>query len=210
MRFSKSAQTFTKFDGDQTLDELERYIRQMEQVFARRQPYYSVTWLKRYARSGEQTRRTAQWFKDRESQIRDLCVASAIISTSAAFRFALSAVFLIKPIIGPYTVCASFDETLRFGHEQLKKRGLRLPATIQNPWPIWRKIGAWRASSSSIRRRRSRCARRCSASATWRRRCARAGTRSRSTTPRRRRRRAITTPSPRASPRSRPTWSACT
>ena len=126
---------FTKFDGDQTLEELESYIAKMDAVFARRQPYYSVTWMKKFARSAEQGRRTALWFKEREREIRALCVASAIISTSAAFRFALSAVFLIKPIIGPYTVCATFAETMTFGQAEFKKRGLQLPPLIRNPWP---------------------------------------------------------------------------
>jgi hypothetical protein len=126
---------FTKFDGEQTLDHLERYIADMEAVFARRQPYFSVTWLKRYARSPEQVKRTAKWFKDRELVMRELCLASAIISASAAFRFALSAVFLIKPMNGPYTVCGSFADAMSFGRGELRKRGLRLAETIRNPWP---------------------------------------------------------------------------
>jgi hypothetical protein len=126
---------FTKFDGEQTLEELDAYFGKMDAVFARRQPYYSVTWLKKYARSTEQTKRTAAWFKERDAAIRDLCIATAIISTSAAFRFALSAVFLIKPITGPYTVCATFDETLTFGRAEFVRRGLRLSPAIRNPWP---------------------------------------------------------------------------
>jgi hypothetical protein len=126
---------FTKFDGDQTVEELERFIAEMEAVFARGQPYFSVTWMKRYARSAEQLRRTAKWFADREAVIRELCVATTIISTSAAFRFALSALFLIRPMYGPYTVCASFDEAMAFGREEFRKRGLRLSPFIRNPWP---------------------------------------------------------------------------
>jgi hypothetical protein len=126
---------FAKFDGEQTLDELERYIADMEAVFTRRQPYVSVTWLKRYARSPEQIKRTAKWFKDRELVMRELCIASAIINGSAAFRFALSAVFLIKPMNGPYTVCGTFDDAMRFGRAEMQKRGLRLAPTIRNPWP---------------------------------------------------------------------------
>jgi len=125
---------FTKFDGDQTLEDLEHYIANMDAVFAKRQLYYSVTWLKRYARDPQQIRRTAAWFKDREKEIGALCVATSIISTSAALRFALSTLFLIRPIKGPYTVCATFDEAMTFGQTEFKKRGLRLPPTIRNPW----------------------------------------------------------------------------
>ena len=132
---SQAPLVFTKFDGEQTLEELESYIAKMDVVFARRQPYFSVTWMKKFARSAEQGRRTATWFKEREREIKAQCVASAIISTSGAFRFALSAVFLIKPIIGPYTVCATFDESMAFGRAEFKKRGLQLSSLIRNPWP---------------------------------------------------------------------------
>jgi hypothetical protein len=126
---------FAKFDGEQTLGELERFFVDMDAVFARGKPYFSVTWMKRYARSAEQIRRTAKWFKDRENVIRELCVATTIISTSAAFRFALSALFLIAPMHGPYTVCASFDEAMAFGQEAFRKRGLQFPSPLRNPWP---------------------------------------------------------------------------
>lgn len=132
---SQQPVVFTKFDGEQTLEELERYIADMDAVFARKQPYYSVTWLKRYARDPQQIRRTAAWFKDREQVIRQLCIATSMISTSPALRFALSTLFLIRPMYGPYTVCGSFDEALTFGQTEFKKRGLRLPPAIRNPWP---------------------------------------------------------------------------
>ena len=133
--YSQQPIVFTKFDGEQTLDELERFIADMDVVFARRQPYYSVTWLKKYARDPQQIKRTAAWFKDREKPIRELCIASAIISTSAALRFALSTLFLIRPIREPYSVCATFDEAMSFGQQAFSKRGLRLSPSIRNPWP---------------------------------------------------------------------------
>lgn len=126
---------FTKFDGEQTLEELERYIADMDAVFARQEPYFSVTWLKKYARSPDQVKRTAAWFKDRDQVIRERCICSAIISSSAAFRFALSAVFLIKPMPGPYTVCGSFDDAMSFGRGEFRKRGVRFPERVRNPWP---------------------------------------------------------------------------
>ena len=132
---SQQPVVFTKFDGDQTLEELERYFADMDAVFARRQPYYSVTWLKRYARDPQQIRRTATWFKDRAQVISETCIATTLISTSAALRFALSTLFLIRPMHGPYTVCATFEEAMTFGQAEFRKRGLRLSPTIRNPWP---------------------------------------------------------------------------
>jgi hypothetical protein len=130
---SQAPVVFTKFDGEQTMEQLERYIAQMDLFFTRKQRYLSITWLKKYARSSDQLKRTATWFKERESVMRELCIASTIISTNPAFRFALSALFLIKPLNGPYIVCSNFDEAVAFGQQQFKKRGLTLPA-IRNPW----------------------------------------------------------------------------
>ena len=48
---------------------------------------------------------------------------------------ALSTLFLIRPMIGPYTVCATFEEAMTFGQNEFRKRGLRLSPAIRNPWP---------------------------------------------------------------------------
>jgi hypothetical protein len=125
---------YTRFDGDQTIAELEAYIKKVDAVHARRQPYVGISYLKRYARDRPQLERIAKWIKDTEEVTREFCVATGMINNSVGFRFLLSTIFLIKPMPCPYQVCASFDDALAFVRRQATDRGLVLPAA-RRPWP---------------------------------------------------------------------------
>lgn len=126
---------FTKFDGDQTPAEVEAYIRGYSEIHARRKPYVGINWMKRYARNSATTERMGRWLKETEQVTRDLCIGAALITTSPAFRFVLSAVFLIKPMVCPYQVCANFAEAEQFVRAEAQKRRLTLPSRIACPWP---------------------------------------------------------------------------
>jgi len=126
---------FSKFDGEQTAEELERYIGRFAEVHARGKPYVGVNWMKRYARNKATTDRMGRWMKETEEVTRHLCIAAAIITTSPTFRFVLSTVFLVKPMVCPYVVCGSFQEAERFVRAEAHKRRLTLPPRILNPWP---------------------------------------------------------------------------
>jgi hypothetical protein len=123
---------FSKFDGEQTAAEVEAYIRRFSAIHARGKPYVGINWMKRYARNRDTTERMGRWMKETESVTRELCVAAAIVA-SPAFRFVLSAVFLIKPMVCPYLVCGSFAEASRFVRGEASKRRLVLPKIV-NPW----------------------------------------------------------------------------
>jgi hypothetical protein len=75
-----------------------------------------------------------RWVKETEQITRELCVAVAMISTSASFRFVLSGVFLIKRLPCPYSVCSSFDEALDYVRKQAERQQLRLPDRVVMPW----------------------------------------------------------------------------
>lgn len=47
----------SKFDGEQTLAEVEDYIERMSAVHARREPYFGLAFMRRYARSAAHTER---------------------------------------------------------------------------------------------------------------------------------------------------------
>jgi hypothetical protein len=126
---------FTKFDGEQTLDDVEAYIRRFDEVHARRQPYVGITWMRRWKRGPAITERMGRWLKESEAATRALCLGAGLIATSATFRFALSAVFLVKPMVCPYVVCGTFDDALAFVRAQAQRGGLRLPSTVRSPWP---------------------------------------------------------------------------
>ena len=124
---------FSKFDGEQTAEEVETYIRRFSAIHARKKPYVGINWMKRYARNRDTTERMGRWMKETESITRELCVGAAIIA-SPAFRFVLSAVFLVKPMVCPYLVCADFEEASRFVRQEAQKRRLGL-SKIVSPWP---------------------------------------------------------------------------
>ncbi|MDC0674911.1 hypothetical protein [Nannocystis radixulma] len=123
----------TRFDGEQTLDEVEEYIGRMAEVHARRQPYLSITWMRRYARGSEHTERIGRWIKDTEELTRQYCLGVAMISQSTGFRFALAAIFLIRPMPCPYLVCGTWSEAIAYARAQASKGGVELPE-LASPW----------------------------------------------------------------------------
>src|SRR5205814_7619562 len=105
---------FTKFDGEQTAADWEAYIRRYDAIHACGRPYVGINWMKSYSRDRDITRRVGRWLKETETLTEMLCAGAALINTSATFRFVLSAVFLIKPLVVPYQVCGTFSEAEAF------------------------------------------------------------------------------------------------
>jgi hypothetical protein len=126
---------FTKFDGRQTLEELEHYIQSVNEVHARRQRYVGINYMKRYSSDAAQIARARRWLQETEQVTRDYCVACSMISESTGFRFVLSAIFVVKPMVCPYVVCGTFAHAEEFVRRIASARGLRLPSHIRNPWP---------------------------------------------------------------------------
>jgi hypothetical protein len=124
----------TKFDGEQTMADVEEYIARMGAVHERRQPYLGLTWMRRYARAADQTARIARWMKDTDAVTRECCAGAAMITQSAGFRFALAAIFLIKPMPCPYLVCGTWPEALKYVQAQARQWNVALPE-LACPWP---------------------------------------------------------------------------
>lgn len=125
---------FSRFDGEQTVADLERYIDLYNEVLKADKPYIGINWMKRYSRDRDLARRMGRWMKDTDAVTKRLVCGAAIITTSTTFRFMLSSVFLIKPMSCPYTVCASLEEADRFLRSVASERHLRLPAVLRSPW----------------------------------------------------------------------------
>lgn len=124
----------TKFDGQQTMTEVEDYIDRMDAVHQRREPYLGITWLCRYARSTEQTTRIAHWINDAEPLTREFCAGTVMITGSSGFRFALAAIFLVRPMPCPYLVCGTWPEALQFIRARADERSIVVPE-FPCPWP---------------------------------------------------------------------------
>jgi len=126
---------FTCFDGENSLDELEVYIRSFDDIHRRKKPYATISWMRQYSRDPKQVERVRRWMKDTEADTRAYCVGTGIITQSFGFRFVLSAIFVVKPLPCPHDVFSGFDKALEFIRGVSEKRGLHLPAQIDCPWP---------------------------------------------------------------------------
>ena len=52
-----------KFDAAQTMDDCERFIAAMDSIHQRREPYASISYMRRYNSDRRQVMRVAKWMK---------------------------------------------------------------------------------------------------------------------------------------------------
>jgi hypothetical protein len=124
-----------KFDGEQTLKEVDYFIHEMDAVHARKAPYASISLMRKYSTERTHVQKVAQWMKATADGPREFCVGTGIISQSLGFRFLLSSIFLVKPMPCPYQVFSRFDEAFRWVRQQARQRNLMVP-TIPNVWNV--------------------------------------------------------------------------
>ena len=62
-------------------------------------------------------------------------VGTGIVTQSIGFRFLLSSIFLVKPMVCPYQVCGSFAEAWSFVSGQGRKRDVIIPP-VPNVWQV--------------------------------------------------------------------------
>jgi hypothetical protein len=124
-----------KFDADQTMADCERFIAAMDSIHRRQQPYASISYMRRYNTDRRQVRRVAEWMKSSADETKRWCVGTGIVTESLGFRFLLSSIFLVKPMVCPYQVCRSFDEAWHFVAGEARKRNVILPP-VPNVWQI--------------------------------------------------------------------------
>jgi hypothetical protein len=124
-----------KFDGEQTMRDVDYFIAEMNAVQARKEPYASISLMRKYSNERSQVQRVAHWMKETAAATREYCVGTGIVSKSLGFRFLLTSIFLIKPMPCPYQVCSSFDEALAWVRKLADARGLAVP-DIPNLWNV--------------------------------------------------------------------------
>jgi hypothetical protein len=124
-----------KFDGEQNMHDVDYFIAEMNAVHARKQPYASISLMRKYSTERSQVQRVAQWMKATAEAPREFCVGTGIVSKSLGFRFLLTSIFLVKPMPCPYQVCSSFDEAYSWVRKKAGERGLGVPE-IPNLWNV--------------------------------------------------------------------------
>ena len=128
---------FWVFDGVQTDEDIDFYLSKLDEIHAKRQRFVTVSVMKKYRTNRQHLARIAAWIKENDELTHSLNLASAMISTSAVFRFVLSSLFLIQPLRIPYLVCGSLEEAYAYVTKQMRAAGLPVPAGLSgfNPEP---------------------------------------------------------------------------
>ena len=121
----------TVWDGEQTLGDVDAYIDDVLAIYARRELFVTVTWLKKYSTTPEVRRRISELMERSKDEVKKFSICSAMIAPSTGFRFVLSTILLVKKMDTPYQVCANFDEAMKFCRAEAIKRGLMLPSNIK-------------------------------------------------------------------------------
>ena len=124
-----------KFDADQTMADTDRFMRAFDELHAKKQPYVSISYMRRYARDRDQVQKVAEWMKRTAEDTRRYCLATGIITQSLGFRFLLTSIFLVRPMSCPYRVCGSFADALAFVTAKATEHGLTIPS-VPNLWNV--------------------------------------------------------------------------
>ena len=124
-----------KFDGEQNMRDVDYFLAEMSAAHARKEPYASISLMRKYSHEPGQVQRVAKWMKETADATAKYCVGTGIVSQSLGFRFLLTSIFLVKPMPCPYQVCSSFDEALAWVRKQAAGRGLAVPQ-IPNVWNV--------------------------------------------------------------------------
>jgi len=126
---------FTKFDGDQTIQDIDDYWAQIERVHRRKELFVSINWMKRHSRELALVKHMGECVKRNDAGTRANCACTAMITDSLGFRFLLSSMFLVHPLPVPYIVSPSTLDAIKFCRTEAAKRGLVLPERLGSPWP---------------------------------------------------------------------------
>jgi hypothetical protein len=122
---------FWVFDGTQTDADMDYYFAGLDELHRRKELFGTVSLMKKFQSNRTHLMRIAEWIKANKEATGTLNVASGMVSTSALFRFTLSSLFLVQPMLVPYRVFPTQAESVTWVGEHLLKRGLKLPTGFE-------------------------------------------------------------------------------
>jgi hypothetical protein len=119
------------FDGAQTTDELRAYLAAFDEgVYARRQPFVHLVFMKQFANRYEHLQMVGAWGKAVAEVAHKYCLGVAIVSDSPLVRTMLNLIFLIQPNPAPLRVCRTREEALGYIRALARKAELPLPEAL--------------------------------------------------------------------------------
>lgn len=111
-------------EGSPTDVEVDAFIRAAEQILSRRERHAVIFDSSRAtSATAYMRRRSAEWLRENEATLKEYCVGTALVFSSAAMRFVMSTAMLIQPPATPYQVCGTLDEALRWARMQIALAG---------------------------------------------------------------------------------------
>lgn len=106
--------------GSPTDHEVDGFIERAEAILDRRVPHVVVfDSLLSDVPSAYMRKRSIDWLKANGERMKGLCVGTALMFRSPAFRFVMSGVMLLSAHPTPHIVCGTLDEALRWARAQL-------------------------------------------------------------------------------------------
>lgn len=118
-----------EFSGSYLPWELERYLHALTERLRRREPYVCLLDASRSgALSPEQRHRHALWLKHHEALLRQYCMGSAFVVTSAVVRLSLNVIFALRPLVMPHVVATTREAAVAWAADRLEAMGQPLQA----------------------------------------------------------------------------------
>jgi hypothetical protein len=114
------------FDGQQTDEDVEYFLKRREEICARARPFVVLTYIGDYALNLGHVARLGEALKG-DVRARELCKGSAILAPSPSFRFVLSSFYLITKIPFPHIVCEDEATAETWLRQRLFEERLPLP-----------------------------------------------------------------------------------
>lgn len=118
------------FDGDQTDQDIERFMKAWEAIIQRGEPCVILSEVRRYSSNPAHIQKLGEWALRVDSKMREICFGGAFVVSSGVFRFVLSSFLLAAPMPYPYTIVKEPSQAAEWLKEKAKEGGLRLPSVL--------------------------------------------------------------------------------
>jgi hypothetical protein len=115
-------------DGKQTDEDLDFYLQDVSKVYARRQPFVTIAYVRDYAGEWSHIKRIADRMKTLPLHY---CKGSALVISSPTFRFILSSYYLLQVPPHPTVVFELAQPAEEWVAGILKQEGLPVPARLR-------------------------------------------------------------------------------
>lgn len=125
---------FAAFSGETAGEPTAAYLRNIDALLKRGKPFGVIIDLAK-ARSTDKKSwsEVAGFLRERRMPMEKLTIGTALIVRNSLMRAAVSGVFWLEPIRGPYAICMGNDAAMAWMRDRFKERGFAFPALAEPP-----------------------------------------------------------------------------